>query len=411
MQAVSPQEEESLRRDWVKLTWAIALFSFGFAIYNGVFQNFLKDHFNATALDLGRLEALREVPGLLTSLTAGLLVALAESRAAALGLAVCGVGIGLTTTPQAYWPLVGITMFWSVGFHLYASMSSAITLNLAKGREGGRHLGRQGAIGAVATIAALALSWLVSRAFPNAPYIVFFGLGGISILGAAVCLGLLSHHSASQARQPIVFRKEYGLFYLLTFLEGCRRQIFSIFAQYSLIQAFHVGRQDILLLLLVNSVLIAVTAAPMGRLMDKVGERIPLTWYAILLILVFTGYAAIPRDYALVVNGHTWLTAKHLLFGLFIVDNVLFSFSVGFTTYLNRIVRPGERTPCVAMGVTMNHVAAVTVPVIGAVMWTSTGDYHLPFMLGVAVAVVALGATMLLPSGRFVAPEELPQTS
>jgi hypothetical protein len=59
----------------------------------------------------------------------------------------------------------------------------------------------------------------------------------------------------------------------------------------------------------------------------------------------------------------------------------------------------------------MNHVAAVTVPVIGAVMWTSTGDYHLPFMLGVAVAVVALGATMLLPRGRFVQAEPVSQTS
>jgi hypothetical protein len=293
-QPVDAQEESSLRKDWVKLSWAIALFGFGFALYNGVFQNYLKDHFNASALDLGRLEALREVPGLLTSLTAGLLVALAESRAAAIGLAVCGLGIGFTTTPQQYWPLVGVTMFWSVGFHLYASMSSAITLNLAKGREGGRHLGRQGAIGAVATIVALALGWLISRVAPNAPYSVFFGLGGACILASAVCLALLSHHSATQARQPIVFRKEYWLFYLLTFLEGCRRQIFSIFAQYSLIKAFHVGREEILLLLLLNSVLIAITAAPMGRLMDKIGERIPLTWYAVLLIMVFTGSAAVP---------------------------------------------------------------------------------------------------------------------
>jgi hypothetical protein len=62
-----------------------------------------------------------------------------------------------------------------------------------------------------------------------------------------------------------------------------------------------------------------------------------------------------------------------------LLDNVLFSFGVGFTTYLNRIVRKGELTPCVAMGTTMNHIAAVTVPFGGAWLWERFHNYQIPF--------------------------------
>jgi hypothetical protein len=71
------------------------------------------------------------------------------------------------------------------------------------------------------------------------------------------------------------------------------------------------------------------------------------------------------------------------LYALFLLDNVLFSFGVGFTTYLNRIVRKGELTPCVAMGTTMNHIAAVTVPFGGAWLWERFHNYQIPFWVGV----------------------------
>src|SRR5437868_5413677 len=114
------QDEASLlKRDWKLFITLTALFSFGFAVYSGVFQNFLRDVLHAGPQMLGNLESTREIPGLLAALMAGTLVALAESRVAALGLAITAIGIGLSGSMGGYWPLVGITVFWSVGFHLY----------------------------------------------------------------------------------------------------------------------------------------------------------------------------------------------------------------------------------------------------------------------------------------------------
>jgi hypothetical protein len=376
-------EAPSLRRDWALFTALTFLFGFGFAVYAGVFQNFLREVLHAGPLRMGGLESLREIPGLLTAITAGSLVALAESRVGVLGLVITAVGIGVTGSVPGFWLLVAVTMFWSVGFHLWMSVSPAITLALARGKEGGRHLGRMQAVGSAATLSALGFAWVLAQLMPGQHYSLYFFLAGGCILAAAVLCGRLSTHAAGAPRARIILRREYGLYYLLTFLEGCRRQIFAIFASYALIAVYHVPLRGMLALQFVNAILIAVTAPAMGRLIDRRGERGPLTFYSVALIVVFLGYATIPN--------------VTVLYGLFLFDNVLFSFNVGFTTYLHRIVRPRELTPCLAMGLTMNHVAAVTVPVSGAWLWQHSHNYQLPFWVGVAIAGVSLIATRWLP--------------
>ena len=205
----------------------------------------------------------------------------------------------------------------------------------------------------------------------------------MAIAGSALLAGRLSHRSSAGKRQRLVLRKEYGLYYLLTFLEGCRRQVFTIFATFVLIKVYKTPVEVILLLFFINAILSVATSPAMGRYIDRVGEKRPLTIYAGGIILIFIGYASFQNP--------AWLCA------LYLVDNVLFTFSIGLNTYLHRLVRPGELTPCLAMGTTMNHVAAVALPVIGALIWKETGNYRIPFLIGVGLAIVALMATQRLP--------------
>ncbi len=378
-----PPSAYTLQRDWQLFTILTFLFSFGFAVYGGCFQNFLRDRLHAGPLQLGELESLREIPGLLAALTAGTLVALAESRVAGLGLLITGIGIGATGLVPHYSFLIGITVFWSVGFHLWATVQSAITLALARGQEGGRHLGRMSAVASVATLAALGLATMLAKVAPKLDYNVYFTLAGACILVAALLCIQLSTHAEGAPRARIILRREYSLYYLLTFLEGCRRQIFSIFASFALILVYRVPLVSMLALQFINAILIAFTAPAIGKLIDRRGERAPLTFYSVGLIVVFLGYATFQNVGA--------------LYSLFLIDNVLFSFGVGFTTYLHRIVRRNELTPCLAMGTTMNHIAAVTVPVGGAWLWQHYHNYQLPFWVGVSIAAVSLCATRWLP--------------
>ncbi len=379
--------DRRLNRDWTFFILLTFLFGFGFAINNGSFQNFFKDTFpNNPNLPLmfGGLESMREVPGVLTALFAGTLVALAEARIAGLGLGISAIGIGITGFTHSYGGLILVNVLWSIGFHLYAAMQSAITLALSKGREGGRHLGRMAAVSGLATISGLGFALGLRKLFPDAPYWVFFLIGGLFISVAAVLCSTLSAHAEGGKRQPIVFRKEYKLYYWLIFLEGCRRQVFGTFAGIVLIKVFDVPFENMLLLQFINQILIFITAPQIGKLIDKVGERKPLTLYAILLIPTFACYALFKN--------------VTVLYGIYMLDNVLFSFAVGYTTYLNRIVKPGELTPSLSMGTTMNHVAAVTVPWLGAYFWVKTNNYTIPFWIGVGVAILALVGTQSLPN-------------
>ena len=368
-----------------------------------MFQNFLRDQLHAGPLQLGGLESTREIPGLLCALTAGTLAALAETHIAALGLLITAVGIGLTGNMSGFGALVGITVFWSVGFHLWASMQNAITLALARGREGGRHLGRMSGIGSTATLIglgfALTLTWLLRQLHVSLGwnYKIDYYVAGVSIGLAALLCSRLSARAASASRVRIVLRREYGLYYLLIFLEGCRRQIFSIFASFALILVYHVPVWNMLILQFVNAIMISLTAPAIGKVIDRRGERSPLAVYSVGLIVVFLGYATFRN-----------VTA---LYALFLFDNVLFSFGVGFTTYIHRIARPGELTACLSMGVTMNHIAAVTVPVGGAWLWKHSGNYQLPFWIGVSIACIALVANQWLPKGAvFHEPTIVPET-
>lgn len=388
-----------IRRDWRTFTVLTFLFSFGFAVYGGVFQNFLRDQLHAGPQQLGLLESTREIPGLMAALMAGTLVALAETRVAWLGLLISAFGIGISGNMHGYWPLVAMTVFWSVGFHLWTTVAPAITLTLARGYEGGRHLGRMSAVGSIATLTALGFAWCLSRVALHVHYKFYFYIAGGAILLAALLCSRLSVHASGAPRARLVLRREYGLYYLLIFLEGCRRQIFSIFASFALILVYRVPLSNMLALQFINAIMIAVTAPWMGKLVDRRGERGPLTFYSIALIVVFLGYATIHNVWA--------------LYALFLLDNVLFTFGVGFTTYLHRIARPNELTPCLAMGTTMNHIASVTVPLGGAFLWVHYHDYQIPFWVGVTVAAISLAATRRLPrhSGHTntIVPETPPQ--
>jgi hypothetical protein len=374
------RELDSVRRDWALLVALTALFAFGFAVYNGIFQNFARERLAMQPQGLGLLESLREIPGLLTAFTAGTLVALAEPRVAGIALAICGLGIGLTGQMGSYWPLVGITVFWSVGFHLWMSVQPAIVVSLAKADEGGRRLGQMAGVSAATTVAALGFTLLAKQ---WSPYSLLFLLAGASIVIGSVLGFRLSTHLHTQPRSRLVCRREYGLYYWLNFLEGCRRQIFMTFASFTLIAVYHTPVQTMLILALLNATSLALAAPLVGRWMDRFGERPLMSAYYCVLVLIFTGYATV--------------RIPALLYAFYITDALLSSCAVGVTTYLNRIVRPGDLTPSLAMGLTMNHVAAVVVPVTGGYLWQYSGNYQIPFWIGVGLAVVSVLTALRLP--------------
>ena len=69
---------------------------------------------------------------------------------------------------------------------------------------------------------------------------------------------------------------------------------------------------------------------------------------------------------------------------------------MALTTYVRKIVPVSEHTQTLSMGVAMNHVAAVLVPLVGAFLWKYAG-FRSAFLGGAAIAVVGVGVASKLP--------------
>jgi MFS family permease len=267
--------------------------------------------------------------------------------------------------------LIAASLFWSLGFHVFAPLSNGLILSQAQEGRRGRRMGQSNTVAAVGTLVATLLVLVMVKPLGLRASFVPTGL---MILGGAICL-LLLRDKEEAPRVRIVFRRRYLTYYLLTMLDGSRRQIFSTFAIFLLVRIYHVDVRAVTVLLLFNTLVTMASSLPLGRLIDRFGERSLLIGNYVILTALFAGYALV----------HTLL----LLGVLFCLDNMLFGCSSAITTYLGRIAAPGELTPSLAMGSTANHVAAVGVPVLGGLIWYTYG-YQVTFFLGAATCILSV---------------------
>jgi predicted MFS family arabinose efflux permease len=325
------------------------------------------------------LESFREVPGLLTAFTASLLVGISEPRLAVGALALSAAGIAATGQARSFPMLVSLAVTWSVGMHLWFALQPSLTMSLSRRHAEGEGLGRMQRFSALATLLALALVTAVGTRIDYRNW--FLVAGGVMVVGAGICRRM-APDLGTVGRPRLTFHRRFGLFYALTMLEGCRRQIFTTFATFALVREYGTPVQVIGALMFVNNLLSLIGAPIVGRWTDRFGERRTLTLYYAAMALIFAGYATLHR--------------REGLYVLYCLDSFFFLFSMGLTTYLRRLAGPEELTSSLMMGLTFNHVAAVIVPILGGLVWERYG-YESAFWAGVGIVALSLALCRRLP--------------
>jgi len=381
--AFTPEER---RRGMFYLCLAVGAVGFTIAVQMGLNANFFKDDLGFTARDLGILEAVRESCGIWALLLLALLAGVCEPVVGAIMLVVFSVGIGGYWRAGGFGTILWVSMIWSQGLHVWMPLPHSMAMALAEPGKTGHRLGQVGAAGSLGfglgLVVAYVLDWQGVAMRPM--YLVAAAVG---ILGALACLRIPRDISTDKPR--FVFRRQYWRYYLLCFLEGWRKQIFICFAAYLLVEKFRVELGIMLLLRIIVRGLGTITSPRVGKLIDRVGERPILFIYYSFLTVFFLGYAMVDDLY--------------VLSALFIVDNAFFVFGMAINTYVNKLVRPEERTATLSMGVAMNHLAAVSMPLVGGFLWMTLG-YEWAFVTGAVAGVFSLVAVSFLPKLQ-----ELPQ--
>jgi predicted MFS family arabinose efflux permease len=381
-------ETAALRRDWLLLAAATVAFGFGFGINSGTVPSFAAGHLGISRENLGVLEALREVPGLLTAGIIGLVASFAEPRLAVFALAFLGIGIGLTGQVESFWPLVACNVFWSIGLHVWLTVQPSLTLTLSQEGHHGHGLGLMARYMALSGMAGLLFVRLLGG---NLGYEGTFLVAGVAIVAGGLFVGRIPVERGGGLAQRLVFRPQYWRYYALMLLDGGRRQVVQTFAVLILVKEFGVDFRAVAVLLLVNGALTMAAAPVVGRWTDRLGERRVLTVYYALVALVFLTYTRITEA-----AGATGLRPEWLFYGVFALDNLLFTASVGIQTYIRHTAPREDLSPSLAMGLTWNHVAAVTVPLAAGWIWAHYG-YERIFLCGIGLALCSMAMCLTLP--------------
>ncbi len=374
------------RRGMLFLGLAVAAASFTIMLQIGLNDNFLVQELGVTPAQKGVLEAFRESCGIWALGLLALIAGLAEPLIGALMLVLFGAGLACyagiprpETGADTFFWLVLVSVIWSQGLHIWMPLPNSMMLSLAEPGHTGRRLGQLQAAGAIGS--AIGLSGAFALTFLKVPMRpMYVAAGAVCVLGAIACLAVPRDIKTPGPR--FVLRKAYWRYYMLSFLEGWRKQIAIAFAGYLLVSKYHTPLR-VMLALWVGVQVASWWASPrVGRIIDRIGERPVLMFYYATLVVFFCGYAFIPN--------------KYVLWGVFVLDNIFFVMAMALTTYVRHIAPPSEHTPTLSMGVAMNHVAAVAMPLVGGYVWKCF-DYRWTFAIGAAAAAVSIFAASRLP--------------
>jgi hypothetical protein len=354
----------------------------GFATWMALLNNFVIEKAAFTGAEIGMLQSIREIPGFLAFTAVFVLLILKEQTFAYLSLAVMGVGITLTGYFPSVLGLYLTTFIMSVGFHYYETVKQSLALQWLSIEEAPVMLGRLIAASSVASLVAYSFLWLAQDHF-GLSYKTIYAVGGGACLALTLFMWLAFPRFQAKIpqRKHLLMRKRYWLYYALTFMGGARRQIFTVFAGFLMVEKFGYSVSDIAALYIINHLFNWAFAGRIGALVGRIGERRALTFEYCGLFCVFTAYAF--------VNDATWAA------GLYVADHLFFSLAIAIKTYFQKIADPADMASTAGVAFTINHIAAVVIPVLFGLVWLVSP--MAVFLMGSGMAVISLVLARNIP--------------
>ncbi|WP_299977295.1 MFS transporter [uncultured Pseudoteredinibacter sp.] len=349
-----------------------------FSTWYALLNNFVVERAQFNGADIGLLQSVREIPGFLAFTVVFILLFLREQRFAILSLFTLGLGVSLTGLLPSSVGLLCTTFIMSVGFHYFETLKKSLTLQWLPKDQAPALMGKLLGIGSASSMVVYA--FIIWQPFG---YETTYMLGGglCMLLALFMFLAYPLFPEKEPQHKKLFLRKRYWLYYALVFMSGARRQIFMVFAGFMMVEKFHYDVSDIATLYLINHAINSVIAAPIGRWINRVGERTALSLEYIGLILVFVSYA--------------FVNDAKLAAGLYIIDHLFFSMAIAINSYFQKIADPKDIAATSGVSFTINHIAAVVIPVSFGLLWMTSSAAV--FLLGAAMALVSLILARKIP--------------
>ena len=384
MQEVRTTLRTPVGRGFALIALATVATGFAMAANQNIGSNFFEDDLHLSGPQFGYITAIREIPGFLLIFLTAIFYRLTLPRLTALSLAVLALGYTFYGFASSFWTLAPWVIISSMGYHTWLQTQGALGMSLTTKTRAGSILGRISSLNSAGAVVAM-LVVLVAFSFDWLTFRSTFIICGLLALVAAVAIFFFPNLRDGEVqhvlpkREPIVLRKEYRYYYLLNLLDGGRQQIFFSFGLWVLVQHFQLGVP------VISGILLAVTSLNMtlgpwiGRQIDRRGVRR-------ILEVANVGYIVALLGYGLANN-------VAIAIACYVIYSFIFPLShIGASAYLRKIAPPEELAPSLAMGVTMQHVAAIVVPLAAGYVLNFVG-YQIPFIIACVFAATTFFVT------------------
>src|ERR1035437_8513540 len=181
----------------------------------GLNSNFVADEMLLSGLDQGILETCRESCGIFALGLLAMLATVSEPLIGAAMLALLGVGLSAYCfVPNFTWLIIA-SLVWSQGFHVWVPLPGSMTLALAEPGRAGYRLGQIQSASAIGSAVGLAIALTLVGSGVSGLRPLYLLAGGGALLAGVACLKIPCQKKAGRPR--LIFRKRYGLYYLLAF--------------------------------------------------------------------------------------------------------------------------------------------------------------------------------------------------
>ncbi len=347
----------------------------GLQAWRTLFNNFAVEIAGLKGSHVGIIQSVREIPGFLTFLVVLVILSMREHRLSALSILVTGIGILATGLLPSFTGLMLTTLIFSFGFHYYETTNQSLTLQYFNQNTSPWVFGKQRSVAAASNIAVGLMVFGLANILNYTSIYLIIG----SLIIAAGVWGFTQDPTRPDVvpqHKKMIFRKKYWLYYFLTFMAGARRQIFIAFSVFLMVEKFHYTVQEVSILFVINNFINYFLSPMIGRGIIRFGERRMLSLEYFSLIIIFMAYAMVQ--------------SKILVAILYVLDHIFFNFAIAIRTYFQKVGDPRDIAPSMAVGFTINHIAAIFLPAIGGILWVI--DYRIPFVAGAAFSLISLAA-------------------
>ncbi len=384
---------------------AMMLLTFAEGLSSKIFNNYFKEVYFVDSVQRGLLEIPRESPGILCVVVMALLAGTGNLSLIILANALFSFGALVLGVFSPSYAMMQVFLFiCSLGEHLLMPLRDSVGLDLSKEGKSGTFLGTlRGRMNAAYMLASVMVFlgfrfgffWFGEGVIPSFVAAAVFGILGMLCMVRLRSTAPRYNKHEPKEKKKLRIRKEYIPYYIVTAVYGCQKRMRIVFAPWIIIELMNMGA-DVLALLGIAAYFVATLTAPaIGKYLDKNGVKKALRLESIVIaaIFLFSAWATVN------------VTGKESIPIFFVICAFVAYVMIIQTDYFGTVhtmlmkklsLDPQDITENLSMGLSVDHVLAVTVSGILGLMWKAWGPYTV-FLFAAAVCAIQYAVSVFLP--------------